>query len=82
LQPDGMEAERLPEREQSVPIRAHEVRHAVAVESVPMKPNAAVEGEAHPLAAARELPVALVYPQAIFPSVVASPGGVAMPEKR
>ncbi len=77
-----MEPERLPEREQSVPIRAHKVRHAVAVEPVPMKPNAAVEGEAHPLAAACELPVTLVYPQTILPSTVASPGGVAMPEKR
>ncbi len=77
-----METERLPEREQSVPIRAHEVRHAVAVESVPMKPNAAIEGEAHPLAAARELPVALAYPQATFPSVVATPRGAAPPEKR
>jgi len=76
-----MEAERLPDREQSVPIRAHEVRHAVAVESVPMKPNAAVEGEAHPLAAACELSVTLVYPQTICPSTVASPRGAAPPEK-
>jgi hypothetical protein len=57
------------------------VGHPLAAHLMPMKPNAAVEGEAHPLAAAREHPVALGYPQTIFPSVVASPSGAARPEK-
>ncbi len=47
-----------------------------------MKPNAAVEGEAHPLAAAREFPVGRCYEQVMRPSVVAVPTGAAAPEKR
>src|SRR5439155_1164673 len=49
---------------------------------VTMKPNAAVEGEAHPLAAAREFPVGWLYEQEMRPSVVALPTGAAAPEKR
>jgi len=41
-------------------VGAHQVHHALAVVEVPMKPNAAVEGEAHPLAAACEFPVGRV----------------------
>ena len=47
---------------------------------MPMKPNAAVEGEAHPLAAACELAVGGAYEQEILPSIVAVPGRVAVPE--
>jgi len=47
-----------------------------------MKPNAAVKGEAHPLAAACELAVDARYWQRIRPSIIPLTGGVAVPEKR
>jgi hypothetical protein len=58
------------------------VRHGLAVVIVSMKPDAAVEGEAHPLAAACKLPEGTLYEQEMRPSIVAVPGGVAVPEKR
>jgi len=45
------------EREQAFFIGAHEVDHRLIVDLVPVKPNAAAEGESHPLAAAFELPI-------------------------
>jgi len=50
-----MEPEGAPQLEEALLIGAHQVRHRLVVDSVVMKPNAAVEGEAHPLAAACEL---------------------------
>lgn len=78
-----MQPQRPPQCHEAVPIRAHEVRHRLAVEMVPMKPNAAVEGEAHPLAAAREFSVGRFYWQTIRPSIIPGKGGLAtLPEKR
>src|SRR5207302_10804101 len=57
LQPSGLEPERLAEREQSLLVGAHEVDHALAAHGVAVKPHAAVEGEAHPLAAACEFSI-------------------------
>ena len=50
------------------------------MQPVPMKPNAAVEGETHPLAAAAELAVDGPYEQEMLPSIVAVPKGAAVPE--
>ena len=47
-----------------------------------MKPDAAVEGEAHPLAAALELPIEWTYWQVMRPSMVAGATGFAVPENR
>jgi hypothetical protein len=44
-----------------------------------MKPNAAIEGEAHPLAAARELLPGPTQLQLILPSCVAVPTAAALP---
>jgi hypothetical protein len=44
-----------------------------------MKPNAAIEGEAHPLAAAREFLPCSTQLQLILPSCVAVPIGAALP---
>jgi hypothetical protein len=51
-----MEAERASHAEQLLLVAAHQVRHRLVAQPVPMKPNAAVEGETQPIAAARELP--------------------------
>ena len=61
LQPLRLEPERRAEREQPLLVSAHEVHHRLATQGVAMKPHAAVEGEAHPLAAAREFTVRRVY---------------------
>ncbi len=71
-----------PDSDEAVPIRTHEVRHRLAPQVVAMKPNAAVEGEAHALVAACKLPIRAVYEQEMWPSTVALPTGVALPEKR
>jgi len=47
-----------------------------------MKPHAAVEGEAHPLAAACEFTARRVYWQVMRPSTVAGATGAAFPENR
>jgi hypothetical protein len=70
------------QRQQALPVRAHEVRHGLPAHAVTMKPNAAVEGEAHPLAAALELATWRRYEQVILPSTVALPTGAAVPEIR
>ena len=46
---------------------------------VTVKPNAAVEGEAHPLTAALEFPIRRLYVQVILPSAVAGATGAAFP---
>ena len=68
--------------QEALPVRAHEVRHRFAAHAVAMKPNAAVEGETHPLAAALELAIWRRYVQVILPSTVALPTGAALPENR
>lgn len=57
------------------------MRHRLVIDPMAMKPHAAVEGEAHPLAAACELLVGTVYEQEMLPSRVAVPIGTAVPEK-
>jgi hypothetical protein len=54
LQPLGGKPELPPQRQQARLIGAHQVGHWLAAHPPAVKPNAAVEGEAHPLAAARE----------------------------
>jgi hypothetical protein len=56
-----LQLERRTEREQPLLVRAHEMHHWLTTEAMPMKPNAAVKGEAHALAAARELPIGGLY---------------------
>ncbi len=80
LQPARSQLQLAAQREQPIPVGAHQVRHGLAVQPVPMKPHAAVEGEAHPLAAACEFPVGRPYEQEILPSIVAFPTGAAAPE--
>lgn len=77
-----MQPEVAAHAEQLLPVGAHEMRHGLAAHAVPMKPNAAVEGETHPVAAACELAVGRRYVQVILPSTVAFPTGVAFPEIR
>src|SRR5919197_4234084 len=77
LQPRREQAQLPPHREQALPVGAHEVGHRLVAQCVAMQPNAAVEGEAHPLAAAREPAVGWLYEQTIRPSVVAVPTGWA-----
>jgi hypothetical protein len=57
LQPASVKAERAPQRQQSFFVRAHQVDHRLVADLVAVKPNAAVQGEAHPLPAACELPI-------------------------
>src|SRR5438552_18724924 len=57
LQPRRLEAEGRAEGEQPLLVSAHQVYHRLASERVAMKPHAAVEGKAHPLAAACEFTV-------------------------
>ena len=82
LQPLRPELEARTEREQAFLIRAHEVDHGLIADFVAMKPNAAVEGEAHPLAAAFELPIERAYWQVMRPSTVAGAIGFAVPENK
>src|SRR5437879_10508817 len=82
LQPRRLESEGRAEGEQPLLVSAHQVHHRLAPERVAMKPHAAVEGEAHPLAAACEFTVRRVYWQVMRPSTVAGANGAAVPEKR
>src|SRR5207244_10891147 len=70
------------EREQPLLVGTHQVHHRFAPERMAVKPHAAVEGEAHPLAAACEFTVRRVYWQVMRPSTVAGANGAAVPEKR
>ena len=82
LQPAGAEPQFLPEGEQPLSVHAHEMGHRLVVDPMAMKPHAAVEGKAHPIAAAHEFVVGTVYVQEMLPSMVAVPTGTAAPEKR
>jgi len=63
LEPCRVQAQLASQRQQPLLIRAHEVGHPLTVQRVAMKPNAAVEGETHPIAAAREFPGRALYEQ-------------------
>jgi len=82
LQPLRSQPQLPPQRQEAILVGAHEVDHPLAADPVSVKPHAAVEGEAHPLAAACEFPNGRLYEQEIRPSVVALPTGVAVPENR
>jgi hypothetical protein len=58
------------------------MRHRLVPDLMVMKPHAAVEGEAHPLAAACELLIGRRYVQVMWPATVALPTGAAIPLKR
>ena len=77
-----MQAQLPAHREQPFLIGADEVGHRLAAHAVAVKPNAAVEGEAHPLAAARKLLPGSFYEQLIRPSTVAVPIGGPEPKNR
>ena len=79
LQPRRPEAERPADGEESLLVRADEMSHRFIADAPAMKPNAAVEGEAHPLAAAFEFTPGSTYWQATLPSTVAGPSGPALP---
>src|ERR1043166_3781341 len=68
LEPARLEPERTAEREQPLLVGAHEVHHRLVLDSVPVKPNAAAQGESHPLAAALEFPIRRVLGEGIRPS--------------
>src|SRR3989442_10579974 len=70
LQPRRLESEDRAEGEQPLLVRAHQVHHRLPAKSVAMKPHAAVEGEAHPLAAACEFTVRRGFSQGKRPSIL------------
>src|SRR5205807_9641164 len=82
LQPRRLEAEGRADGEQPLLVSAHQVYHRLASERVAMKPHAAVEGKAHPLAAACEFTVRRGYCQVMQPSVVAGATRGTLPGKR
>lgn len=84
LQPRRVEAERPAQLQQALFVGADEVCHRLIMDGVVMKPNAAVEGEAQPLAAAFELLKGRGgrYVQVILPAWVALPTAAALPLKR
>jgi len=82
LQPRGMKPKSAPYLEEALLVGAHQMRHRLVADLMVMKPHAAVEGEAHPLAAACELLIGRRYVQVIWPALVALPTGVATPWKR
>jgi hypothetical protein len=82
LEPLGPQVQLATERQQPFLVGTHEVDHGLVADPMPMKPDAAVEGEAHPLAAALELPIERTYWQVMRPSIVAGATGLAVPENR
>lgn len=80
LQPPRVKSEGPTQLEEPVFVRADEVDHRLIVDLMAMKPNAAVEGESHPLTAALEFTIWRIYVQVILPSTVAGATGVAFPE--
>src|SRR5437879_13289264 len=82
LQPLLAQSQLAAQCEQPVAVRAHEMHHRLTPHPVAMKPNAAVQGEAHPLAEACELPVGALYWQRTRPSIIPPIGGVAVPDTR
>src|SRR2546425_9499597 len=82
LQPRRLESEDRAEGEQPLLVRAHQVHHRLPAKSVAMKPHAAVEGEAHPLAAACEFTVRRGLLQGITASIIRrGPGRAPPPQK-
>src|SRR5438132_12149000 len=82
LQPRRLEAEGRAEGEQPLLVSAHQVYHRLASERVAMKPHAAVEGKAHPLAAACEFTVRRGHCDVMRPLDVAGGPGGAVPRRR
>lgn len=80
LQPPCVKSECPTQLEEPFFVGADEVNHRLTVDLMAMKPNAAVQGESHPLTAALEFTIGLVYVQVILPSTVAGATGVAFPE--
>ena len=72
-----MQTERTADREELRAVGRNQMRHRLTAQVIAMKPNAAVEGEQHPLAAALELTPGWCYWQTIRPSTVA--GGIGGP---
>ena len=63
-----MEPEGAPQLEEALLVSADQVRHRLVMDFMVMKPNAAVEGEAQPLAAAFEFLIGRRYVQVILPA--------------
>ena len=82
LQPCRMQPKGAAYLEEALPVGAHQMGHRLVADLVVMKPHAAVEGEAHPLAAACELLIGRRYVQVIWPALVALPTGAATPWNR
>ena len=82
LKPAWMESQLAPEREQPFLVGTDQVDHRLVIDLVAMKPNAAAQGEAHPLATASKLGVRRLYVQVMRPSTVAGGTGEAPPSKR
>ena len=80
MQPPCVKSQCPTQLEEPVFVGADEVNHRLIVDLMPMKPNAAVEGESHPLTAALEFTIGWIYVQVILPSVVAGATGDAFPE--
>src|SRR5213596_4305507 len=57
LQPAGVKPQGPAQLQQPFLVRAHQMDHRFVADLVAVKPNAAVEGEAHPLPAALEFPI-------------------------
>src|SRR5947207_9708456 len=81
LQPLRPQPQLATEPEQPLLVGTHEMDHALAPHGVAVKPHAAVEGEAHPLAAACKLPIWRRYWQVMRPYEVAGTTGVSPSEK-
>ena len=79
MQPRRIETQLPTERDQQVAIGAYHVRHALAVEAVPMEPHPSVECMAHSIKPPGEFPGG--YEQEMLPSMVAEPIAAALPEK-
>jgi hypothetical protein len=79
LEPLRAKSEHRAHGQETFAVRADEMHHGLAPEPPPVKPNAAVEGEAKPIAAAHELLPGLAQLQVILPSCVAVPTGAALP---
>ena len=74
-----MESQGAPQLQEPFFIRADQVDHWFVVDFVAVQPNAAVQGESHPFAAAFEFTVGQLYVQVILPSLVAGASGAALP---
>jgi hypothetical protein len=57
LEPAGVKSERATELEEALLVGAHQMDHRLIADLMAVKPNAAIEGEAHPLTAALEFPI-------------------------